>query len=75
MHATEGTSGLNSIDLGYFVIGNLYIIFVIICFIVYLNRLKNVPKGKKTLWKGLIVFGHAFTIPFFWYFYIWRGKE
>jgi hypothetical protein len=57
MHANEGTPGLNPIDLGYFVIGNSYIIFVIICFIVHLNRLETIPNEKRALWKGLIVLG------------------
>ena len=72
MHSIAGTTNLNSIDIGFVVVGNLYILFVIICFILHLNRIKEIDTDKKWLWRGLIAFGHVFTIPVFWYLYIFK---
>jgi hypothetical protein len=60
---------------GFAVAGNLYVLFVIICFILYLNRIKEIENEKKWLWRGLIVFGHVFAIPFFWYLYIFKRSD
>jgi hypothetical protein len=72
MHAVTGSIKLNSFDIGYLVIGNLYVLIVLVCFLIYLSRLNNFEKGKKWLWRGLMFFGHVIAIPIFWYFYIWK---
>ena len=75
MHAASGTTEMNSIDFGYVVIGNLYVLFVLICFLKYLNGLYTFDKEKKWLWRGLMFFGHVFSIPIFWYYYIWKERK
>ena len=54
---------------------NLCILLVLVCYLLYVGRLKTVETEKKWLWRGLMVFGHVFSIPIFWYFYIWKGRN
>jgi len=75
MHPFAGTINLNSGDIGFLVIGNLYVLVVLICFLMYLNRLRDVENDKKWLWRGLMFFGHVFAFPVFWYFYIWKETK
>jgi phosphatidylserine synthase len=73
MRTAEVAPTPNSIDMGYIIFGNLYMVIVVLCFIFYLNKLNILTKEKKRLWRGLMVIGHAFTIPIFWYHYIWKN--
>lgn len=75
MHAVTGSTKLNSFDIGYLVIGNLYVLIVLVCFLIYLSRLTNIGKEKKWLWRGLMLIGHVFAIPIFWYYYIWKERN
>lgn len=75
MHATSGTTEMNSIDFAYVVIGSLYVLFVLICFLKYLNGLNTFDKEKKWVWRGFIFFGNVFSIPIFWYYYIWKERN
>jgi hypothetical protein len=61
--------------IGYLVVGTLYVLLIFLIFLIYLGRMKNIDNGKKWLWRGLMFFGHVFTIPIFWYLYIWKESE
>ena len=43
-------------------------------FMVLAFRSSAVPAGKRGLWAALLFFGNALVLPFFWYWYIWRGR-
>jgi len=60
--------------IGYLVVGNGYVLFLFLIFVIYLGRMMNVDNDKKWLWRGLMFFGHVFAIPIFWYLYIWKEK-
>lgn len=75
MHTIAGTTNLNPIDIGFVAVGNLYVLFVIVCFILYLNRIREIENEKKWLWRVLMAFGHLFTIPVFWYLYIFKKSN
>ncbi len=66
---------LTSIDLGFLFIGNLYVLLILVAFLIYLNRLANMTKRRKWLWRALLFFGHVFTIPIFWYIHIWKPEH
>jgi hypothetical protein len=75
MRIASGREGLTPIDIGFFIIGNLYYVMTVLCFLLYLNRRTNMTKWKKWLWRALLVFGHMFAFPIFWYLYIWRVER
>jgi len=75
MHAFNGTTDLNTLDIAFLGIGNLYVLVVLICFLIYLNRLPNVGNDKKWFWRTLMLFGHVVAFAVFWYFYIWKGNK
>ena len=54
---------------------NLYILFVYICYFVYIGNLKDMKKGKQWLWRGLTFVGHVYAIPIFWYLHIWKNTD
>jgi hypothetical protein len=60
---TEGK--LTPFLIGFLVVVNLYVLLLFLIFLIYLGR----------LWRGLMFFGHVFTIPVFWYFYIWKEDK
>ena len=51
-----------------------FTISVILFYAGYSTLTNTVPKSKRYLWGWLILFGNFATIPFFWYFYIWKSK-
>ena len=71
----QGITGLNYIDISYFTFGNLYILFVIIAFIIALNKVEAIPNSKRTAWRVFIVLGHVLTIPLFWYLFIFKSRN
>jgi len=73
--ASSGIPSVTSAEIRFLVIGNLYVLFVFVCFLIHLNGLKAVENDKKWLWRGLMFFGHVFAFPVYWYFHIWKGNE
>ena len=65
----------NSYDIGFLIITNLYFFVVLICFMMYLQKLEQIENWKKWLWRVLFIFAHVFAIPLFWYLYIWKDKK
>jgi hypothetical protein len=57
----------------YLIIGNLYVFIMIVLFEIYLFKSICIERGKKWLWFFVILLGHVFTLPVFWFIYI-RNK-
>jgi hypothetical protein len=69
------TARANAETFGYFVMGLIAFLYVIVGFFIVLAfRSKAVPTAKRGLWAALIFFGNALVIPLFWYWYIWRAN-
>ena len=45
---------------------------VTIAFITYALASSAVPKDKRGLWAAVLFLGNVLTLPFFWFWYIWR---
>ena len=41
-------------------------------YIFFVFRSPTVPREKRALWVAVIVFGGPFTLPFFWFWYVWQ---
>ena len=61
--------------IGFLVVGNLYVLILVLIFLIYLGRMKNIDNEKKWLWRAFLFIGHVFAIPIFWYFYIWKERN
>jgi len=61
--------------IGFLVVGNVYVLILVLIFLIYLNRMKSIDNEKKWLWRAFSFFGHVLAIPIFWYFYIWKEKN
>jgi hypothetical protein len=69
----RGTVPLSVVQRDFLIFGNALVLLVLLCFLVQVNHLKAADREKKWLWRGLLVFGHVFALPLFWYFHIWKG--
>ena len=45
---------------------------ITIAFITYALASFAVPKDKRGLWAAVLFLGNMLTLPFFWFWYIWR---
>ena len=45
---------------------------ITIAFITYALASSAVPKDKRGLWAAVLFLGNMLTLPFFWFWYIWR---
>ena len=70
--AFDETGKLDLIGKVYGIGLNLCILFVFLCYFIHIGKIKDMEKEKKWLWRGLMFLGHVFTIPIFWYLYVWR---
>ena len=53
-----------------------WLYYLLVVFYIGYSGLSNVvPRQKRYLWCWLIFFAHFITIPYFWYYYIWGGKQ
>ncbi|HET7024702.1 MAG TPA: hypothetical protein VFI39_05815 [Gemmatimonadales bacterium] len=43
-------------------------------FIAFVWRSRRVPRADKRLWSLLIIVGSLFTMPVFWFLYIWKER-
>jgi hypothetical protein len=41
-------------------------------FMLHAWRSNRVPKEKRGLWVALLFFGNMFTLPLYWFWYMWR---
>ena len=41
-------------------------------YLVYLFKTSHVPAEKKALWAAVIFLGNIFTMPVFWFIYVWK---
>jgi hypothetical protein len=73
--ASDETGKMDAIGIAYLIGENLCVLLVLICYLVYVSRLRTMENRKKRLWWGLMVIGHVFTIPIFWYYYVWKDKS
>jgi len=48
---------------------------LIIFYIIYITKNDRIPKDKKTLWIILTIFVGVFTMPIFFYTYVWPEPE
>ena len=53
----------------------LWLLGLIIIYITHLFKTKRISTEKKPLWAAMLVFGHLFVMPVYWYFYIWRDGD
>jgi hypothetical protein len=44
-------------------------------FIVYLFKTSRVPPEKKALWAVVIFMANMFSMPVFWYLYMWKQSD
>lgn len=49
-----------------------WILALMVGYGVFLSYTDRVPPDKKNLWAALLFFGNVFTMPVFWYLYMWR---
>ena len=47
---------------------------VVAIFVAFVWRSRRVPQAKKRMWSSAIIVGSLFTIPVFWYLYIWKDR-
>ncbi|MHC4281870.1 MAG: hypothetical protein ACYSWZ_02690 [Planctomycetota bacterium] len=70
---------MNSIFNKYFFkfhfLSSLNFLGLWVFYIVYLFKTDRVPKDKKALWAAVILLGHMFAVPVFWYFYVRKKPE
>jgi len=51
----------------------MFEIFVLIAiYMLYLFKTDVVPQDKKALWAVILFLGNVFSMPIFWYLYIWK---
>ena len=43
-------------------------------FVAFVWRSRRVPQAQKRMWGAAIVIGSLFTMPVFWYLYIWKDR-
>jgi cytochrome bd-type quinol oxidase subunit 2 len=49
--------------------------FLVMAFYVaYVWRSRRVPRAQKRMWSMLIIIGSVFTMPVFWFLYIWKDR-
>ncbi|NVJ65765.1 MAG: hypothetical protein HWE16_04700 [Gammaproteobacteria bacterium] len=48
---------------------------LVIIYLCFTYKLNSVPKSKKTMWAFIIFFFNIFTMPVFWYLFIWKTPE
>lgn len=64
--------------LGFFcfmLIDFFLIIFLLIFYLFNIFNNEKVKPEKKALWIPILSLGAIFTMPFYWYFYIWKEPE
>jgi len=49
--------------------------FLIVYYLIYLAKSKNVTSGKKVIWTVVILMLNVLGMPFFWYFCVWKYKD
>ena len=55
--------------------GTVFLILgLLVYYIVHVLKSDKVPKEKRTLWIVVLLLGHMFSIPIYWYHYIWKEK-
>ncbi|MHC4278212.1 MAG: hypothetical protein ACYSTI_12975 [Planctomycetota bacterium] len=51
---------------------SIWSLALLVFYVGYLLRSDEVPTDKRALWGVVLLLGNVLTMPFFWYFYIWR---
>lgn len=62
-------------DLLWSLDGALVFLGFIAFYMVYLFRTSHVPRSKRALWAVVLVLGHVFAMPVFWYHYVWKPNR
>ena len=56
-------------------LATMWLAFLLIGFyVLFAWRSRRVPREKKRPWSVWILVGNLFTMPLFWYLYIWRDR-
>lgn len=48
---------------------------LLLFYMIYLLKNNRIQNKKKTLWAVILLLGFVFTMPVFWYLYIWREQK
>lgn len=74
INASAGAPDEKSFDflfnLHLLTMGLTFILLAI--YIVHLFRSSSVPNDKKALWAVVLFMGNMFSMPIYWFLYIWR---
>ena len=57
-------------SVGLFMIGLLAMAF----YVIFVWRSRRVPRARKAPWSTFIILGSLFTMPVFWYLYVWKDR-
>lgn len=71
----EGAVIFNSLITGLFYLTMILIVCLLVFYMIRVFKNDRLTKWKKAKWLATLYLGSMFTMPIYWYFFVWREPE